>query len=277
MSFGTYTPRFYPVGDADKYPSVTTILSVLDKPALLPWVAKCVVEYVKQNAVTIGPIDDNSVGKCSVSRLINVLDNAKKHYRTVSKKACDIGTAVHGAVEYYLKGATPEDAVSMALTNVETEEGADVTDDFIAKVQAGFDAFVAWANEHDLEPVALEVAMYNHEFRYAGRVDFVGHVDGVLTLIDFKTSKGFYDEYAMQTAAYRDCIPDVDTFDPLDIVAHGVLRLDKETGKPYYKDYSDFFGIDLEMFQTLARFYNLSLHRKKIAAELKALKKKGAA
>lgn len=252
MSFGTKTPRFYEVGE-DRYPSVTTILSVLDKPALLPWVAKCVVEYII--------LYFNS--DMTLSEAYALFEGAKKSYRDVSKKACDIGTAVHGAVEYYLKGAEPQKALEMALKNVAVNEGADLTDEFIDKAGAGFDAFLSWAEDHNLEPVALEVRMDNHEFRYAGRVDFVGRVDGILTLIDFKTSKGFYDEYAMQTAAYRDCIPEGNEFDPRDVLSHGVLRLDKDTGKPHYKDYSGLYEHDLAMFQALAQFYHLSLQRRK--------------
>ncbi|HDY75003.1 MAG TPA: hypothetical protein ENH49_00605 [Candidatus Marinimicrobia bacterium] len=255
MSFGTHTPRFYPVQGGDDRPSVTTILSVLDKPALVPWAARVTAEYIQSH------IDD-----CfDADEIYELCNTAKNDFRAVSQTACDIGTAVHRAVELSLKQTGIDEAVETALD----ETGIKKPDD-VERVWNGTGAFHKWEKDHGVTPLALEVRMDNAELGYAGRVDFVGYVNGKLTLIDFKTSKAFYPEYAMQTAAYRDCEPETGDFHPADIVANGVLRLDKNTGKPHYKDYSEFYEYDLDMFQLLCRFYHLQMERKRVAKERRA-------
>jgi hypothetical protein len=75
-------------------PSVTTILKVLDKPALVQWAANCAVDYIAGKMST----------KPSISRydLLDLLAEAKANFRKVSQTAMDIGTRVHALIENYL-------------------------------------------------------------------------------------------------------------------------------------------------------------------------------
>jgi len=75
-------------------PSVTTILKVLDKPALPPWAANCVKDYVIKKMQT-----RPSIGRIE---LFELLEEARKNYRSVSETAMDVGTRVHGLIEQYL-------------------------------------------------------------------------------------------------------------------------------------------------------------------------------
>ena len=75
-------------------PSVTTILKVLDKPALPPWAANCVKDYVVEKMRT-----RPSIGRIE---LYDLLEEARKNYRTVSSTAMDVGTRVHELIEQYL-------------------------------------------------------------------------------------------------------------------------------------------------------------------------------
>lgn len=74
-------------------PSVTTILKVLDKPALIPWAVNMVGEYVWEKMRT----------KPSISRLdlSSLMDEATKNYRSVSTTAMDVGTRVHDLIQHY--------------------------------------------------------------------------------------------------------------------------------------------------------------------------------
>jgi hypothetical protein len=48
----------------------------------------------------------------------------------------------------------------------------------------------------------LEKRVLHREHRYIGTFDIVGELDGKFSIIDIKTSKAVYNDYALQTAAY---------------------------------------------------------------------------
>lgn len=75
-------------------PSVTTILKILDKPALPQWAANCVKDYITEKMRT-----KPSIGR---NELLDLLDDARKNFRSVSTSAMDIGTRVHALIENYL-------------------------------------------------------------------------------------------------------------------------------------------------------------------------------
>jgi hypothetical protein len=57
--------------------------------------------------------------------------------------------------------------------------------------------------EHTIEPYVQERVVFSRYHRYAGTCDFVGWVDGELTLIDWKTSNNLYPATRLQLAGYR--------------------------------------------------------------------------
>jgi hypothetical protein len=59
-----------------------------------------------------------------------------------------------------------------------------------------------WLKDYDLKPKFLEKQLVSEAFHYGGTIDFYGDLDGVPTLLDFKTSSGIYDEHRFQVAAY---------------------------------------------------------------------------
>ena len=64
-------------------------------------------------------------------------------------------------------------------------------------------SYYAWKNSNKVEPILLEQSMVSEVYQYGGRFDFVGKVNGFLTLADFKTGKGIYPEFFYQLAAYN--------------------------------------------------------------------------
>jgi len=225
MSFGTYQPRFYKL-NGKKLPSATTILSLLDKPALVQWAANQAIEAVVQH------IEGLDGGELTKEKILACVDAAKKSWRQTSQKALAVGTAVHSAIEIRLKsGRDPADLPDQQLE--------------------AYMAFLEWLDAHHVEPVAVETTVYGDG--YAGTADLVCKLDGKLYLIDFKTSKGIYDEYGLQTAAYRAAWNRM--YPEQQVVGHGVLRLDKETGWPEWKDFSETFERDYEAFMCLVKFW----------------------
>ncbi len=219
-------------------PSVTEIIGDCnDKSnALLPWATKAVCEWLRQN--------------CDLERGEDITKNdyyrvdeedlryARKNYRDISQTALDIGSEVHKAVEVWLKtGREPKDPRDEVL--------------------AGFVAFLEFYDEHNMDPIEGGLEMAVHGDYWGGRLDYYGMFDGKIYVIDFKTSKNHYiHEHGPQIAAYRSAVKT-----PCD--GCGVLRLDKTTGYPDFKDYSKRYETDLREFELMVPLF---LHRhKKIA------------
>jgi hypothetical protein len=138
--------RWYKDGDK-KYPTITTILGCLDKPALVQWAANMTVEYFKENAKEM----------TTPEQIEYHLKKAKTAYRTMSKKAMDTGSIVHDAIHAYLSGAKPEPILG--------------DND---KAQNSFLAFLQWADKVKLKPVALEKVLIDPEHQVGGTCDFIG-------------------------------------------------------------------------------------------------------
>lgn len=103
-------------------------------------------------------------------------------------EARDIGNAAHYLIESKLRGEEP---------NVD-----DFTMNQIKRASYGVKAFDDWAKEHTVEPQLLEAAFVSDELRYGGQIDFYGLLDGVPTLLDFKTSSDLYPEHGWQVSGY---------------------------------------------------------------------------
>lgn len=128
----------------------------------------------------------------------------EKEAARVSKKATDRGTSVHAAIEMFLKNEDMS-GVSM-LPNVKT-------------------LYVRMKEE--LRKVnqihALETKLFSHKLKLAGTVDCIAEYNGVLSVIDFKTSqrlkkKEWTKSYFMQGAAYATMFTEMTNIPVEDIV-----------------------------------------------------------
>lgn len=208
--------------DGIEFPSVTTVIGILGKgDALLGWAAKCAVAYVRDNIEKMG--------------LETTLKLAEFQWREAREEAADIGTEIHTLIHKYIKFG--KDAAGIMRPEVEN----------------GFLAFLDWEKEHKVQWISTELQIVSRTHGYAGTLDAICLFDGKKYLIDFKSSKGFYDGYDMQLAAYR--IGAAENGHQTE--GCGILRLDKETGLPEWKDYSDIQDQAGNAFLALVRFYYL--------------------
>jgi hypothetical protein len=158
-------------------PSVTTILNVINKPALIPWAVRTTVDYIGthldelKNSLTAGQAND-------------IFNEAKQASKAVSQEAMDIGTQVHEAIECFFKG-----------------EAYDLTT-MPDPARKAYSSFLDWVNGARFKCEATEVRLYNEQDNYAGTCDAVGTIDGDVVLIDFKTGSGIYPEATLQVSAY---------------------------------------------------------------------------
>jgi len=214
--------RIYNIHDYE-YPSVTTVLDIIEKPALKQWAVNMCVKY----------IEDNNF-KMPLSELLNF---AKTEWKNVSKEACDIGSRVHFLIE--------QKTIKKNDTDISKE---------LPEVQNAYNAFCEWEDANIGAWLEKEKTVHDPDYCYAGTLDAVAEmIDGNIWLIDFKTSKGFYDGYDMQISAYLKAYNKM----PCKYKAThaGILRLDKETGLPDFKDYTKKIESSYEAFLKLLDFF----------------------
>lgn len=151
-----------------KQPGVTTILGVLDKPALVGWAARSVAEFAADNldAVTLLGRDER----------VSLMKGAPFRKRD---KAGDAGTEAHAYAEARLVMGIPANPQSRAQELV--------------------DAALAYLNP---SAVQAEATIWNEAVGYAGTFDGIYTIDGRDYLIDWKSGSGIYSEVVLQLVAY---------------------------------------------------------------------------
>ena len=115
----------------------------------------------------------------------------KNHdYKSVSGRACDVGTIAHFLIEGHLKGF-----------NVDLSEFSPVD---IASAQVAFQNFLDWWKDQGLAVIEPEVQLVSEEHRFGGTIDApCVDRDGKMVLLDWKTSKNIYPTHRFQLAAYE--------------------------------------------------------------------------
>ena len=147
--------RFYVTPDGNAYPSITTVLSLQDKPGLKKWRE----------------------------------DVGEKEAKQISQESMRIGTAVHQMCEFYL---------SNYIIKLKNED---------KKIVDTFNRLrFLLGNINNI--VGVEIPLFSDLLRVAGTTDCIAEYNGVLSVIDFKTSRKpkkevWIDDYYMQTFAYK--------------------------------------------------------------------------
>jgi hypothetical protein len=220
-----------------EYPSVTTILGMLDKPALLGWASNCAVDYIAENMEAIkDPLD--------VHRGEQVLEQARKAYATKRDDAACFGTQAHHAIEAYINGIDPEEYLKAEQS------------------RNAFMAFKSWEEKNHVEWLETECEVVSETHGYAGRFDAIARINGHKYLVDFKTSKGIYDEMKYQISAYLQAYNEQLQEGQERLKNIAILHLDKETGEPTFKPIEKDIGRMIDCFNYLVMVYYLQKNRR---------------
>jgi hypothetical protein len=214
--------RFYEV-NGQLLPSVTHILSAIHKPALVPWAANQERALVLDAATTLhrelatAPVPSLVSAAWYRQTLLARLGPTKAHQRQLAA-AGDIGTQAHKAIEWLMRtaigaNAGPEPRIS-------------------APALIAVQAFQVWAASVQLKPVLVERTVYSLRHQYAGTLDLLARVHGVLTQVDFKTGKAIYGESHLQAAAYSAALEEMGYLEPINAI---VVRLPKVVSDPGFE------------------------------------------
>ena len=179
--------------------SVTTILNVLDKPALMYWASEqTALSAIHNEATWRGMLADDDAAcdhtKATGCPAVKWLRDARFRKPKGMRSATELGTLVHLACEEYaVTGSRPE------------------VDD---EVRPFLDRFDEWLDRFGPSYQAAEVAVFHPDLGYAGTLDAFLTIDGVRYLADYKSSRNAVDakgdptkpypeQIGLQLAAYR--------------------------------------------------------------------------
>ncbi len=166
----------------------------------LMWMSSCLEKKKEQKMTEVKPIEGlefeesthtyrlNGFVIPSVSAVMEPLNRDK--YKGISESVLDVaanrGTAIHNAIENYIRFGI-----------------VDIPEDF----KGYMDAFIDWHTLRNPQPIVLEYRTCHKILRYGGTVDNVSEINGVPTLIDYKTTVAENSKtFGVQLEAYAKCL-----------------------------------------------------------------------
>lgn len=206
--------RYYDIQKADgekvSYPSVTSVFQALPKPRGLIWF-------------------ENNHPYPELHRATRAMIGSTSHYYFECKNA------------KYLPGHIPE-MEDIPFLEYFTPETAHIIGNINTKLKL-------FTMINKLRPRYLEVPVWSHDMKVAGRIDFAGEFNGRDSLVDLKTAKRFYpvdkdageyDLHALQQTAYKYGLIDTYGYE----VDHAFILRCNEANSPEVKQ----LEFDLEGF-----------------------------
>jgi hypothetical protein len=207
MSNRTKIHQQYKLKSGTLIPGVTTVLALLDKPAIHYWIAKQTREG--------------------------------KDWTKVRDEAADIGSIAHYLILTDLKNIKP-DLSDYAQVDID-------------KAYNAMKSYYAWRKMNEVKSLDVECSLISERWGYGGTFDLLANVNGIDTLIDFKTSGALYPEYSTQIGAYFELIRENKNI----TVAGKLIRINKANNDDFEIKTVDQLEKRFELFKHLLRVYNL--------------------
>jgi hypothetical protein len=221
-------------------PGVTTVIGVLDKPALTAWKVRVQVEGTARAAWRNPPpqlswADEEHAVAAEVNYVDGLVALAKEEFEheRIANAAADVGTQVHALIEH----AVREQLGQPSLAPEASDEAL-----FI------FAGWREWAKRVKLEPLMAEGRIHHPSLNYCGTFDLLAKVEGRPAVLDWKPQARVYPERRLQSAAYREALhamgwPNLDGYIvsmPRDGREIGTVRL--ETGEALAATFAAFLN-----------------------------------
>lgn len=200
-----------------KLPSITTILGIIAKPYLIPWVRKEAREATIE--AVWNHISFLKGGDFTKEKLTEIITESVKEHERIAKKALDIGSLCHNAIECFYKE-----------WDASIEEFIMFTDTYYPQISDMIQTFFEVLKVERISVLEAEKTVW-HPSGFAGTLDCIAEIDGSLYVGDYKTSKQLSWEYYLQTEAYRQAENSGREYDR--IQNRFILRLDKEKQGKY--------------------------------------------
>jgi hypothetical protein len=204
------------------YPSVTHINTAFPKPALVPWAASEERKLVSAAAADLYAEQwTNECPQLPRAAYLVTLDakvGRERGHAKALKKAGDIGTEAHKLVEWTMRRAVGAEAGPEPIVS--------------EPARLAFMAFEDWARAVALKPILIERVVYSTRYGYAGTIDILARVCGVITEVSLKTGKQIYLEAHLQSAAYVTALAEMGYLSPQG--GSLIIRLPKTLEDPIF-------------------------------------------
>lgn len=176
-----------------RVPSVTTVLRAAASPGITQWAVDQTAAYAAANVE--GLLSRSETQGWNMLRWyygrnpvpLEQGTDIRNYHLGVLNDAAELGTAMHEWMEADLNPGSAYPDVSL-------------------QPQMFWDMIPVW-NEfqasHEMVTMYTEVTVWNAEEGYAGTFDWLGTIDGVMTLVDFKTSRSIWPDHKRQLAALK--------------------------------------------------------------------------
>jgi hypothetical protein len=182
-----------------RVPGVTTVIKVMDAPALDAWKVRVQVEGTARAAFNNPPPHvswDSEAHELAaeveyVERLTAIAKEEFEHER-LANEAADVGKQVHALIEHAVRTQLGENVGGSLQVPTVTDEAL-----FI------FAGWADWAKRVGLKPIMAEGRVYHTGQDFCGTFDLLADVNGRPAILDWKSSPKVYPERRMQSAAYR--------------------------------------------------------------------------
>ena len=155
-----------------------------------------------------------------------------------------IGSAAHEIIGAHLLGADP-----------------DLRDFTPATVEAAaipVSKYREWAKGKDIQIIASEKQYVSDRFRFGGTVDVLAKIDGVTTILDFKTGKAIYDEMFYQVAAYAELVAETG----LRVDAIRILQIGRTGAEGFTERVMTDWSLEWEWFKAMRAVYQVEMDLK---------------
>lgn len=139
-----------------------------------------------------------------------------------------IGTEFHRCVEEITQGKTPEPRCP--------------------RVKKMLNSFNTWFDSVQVAPYETELKVYSKVHKYQGTLDMIGEVDGLLYLVDYKSSSSISSTMPLQLSAYAKAYEEMTG----KVVTNGLIVLVKKA-KPSFPLVIKKYTLDDSVFEKFLR------------------------
>lgn len=188
------------------YTSCSTISDAWQKIFLQAWYAKECAEYAKAHAAEVCKMDEAEFKK--------FMDFAKGAAKRKSEQAKVNGSMAHKWMEEFIAAQINSDFSFPATVSTQEAQNA-VT------------AFQNWNINKEIMWLASEQIVCSDKYKIAGTLDGIAIVDGIPSIMDFKTSSRISEGYLLQCAGYDIMLSETG----FDVRQYIILRIPKD-GEP---------------------------------------------
>lgn len=254
--------------DGKQVTGVTTILGMIAKPQLMPWVARlCAQEAFLQGTNNELKEELRKYPKLTGAQAKSVASKFPEFAKAInahndkSDIAKDLGTLAHADVEKYIRWKMGEtssftinpDTKHMVQPFIDWAEGRVKVTPIEARTKFNRNVVEISPVNGDIQFLKAEQVVFSIKVFAAGTFDFLATINGKKYICDFKTSSGIYGrEYFYQTAAYRAMCTELGW--GADIVGSVIVRSGKD-GNDLEVKVSEAYKEDFNCFKAAAILY----------------------